>query len=85
METLYKLADGKAEAMEFVVNEEAKCTGVPLREMKLIPNVLIAAIIRKGKSLVADGNTEIRVNDHVILVAEAGKIKTINDIMKGAT
>ncbi len=85
METLYRLADGKAEALEFKVNEDAKCIGVPLRDLALKPNVLIAAVIRGAKSIVPDGNMEIHADDHVVLVAETGKIKTINDMMRGAS
>ena len=85
METLYRLADGKAEALEFKVNEGAKCIGVPLRELELKPNVLIAAVIRGGKSIVPDGSMEIQAEDHVVLVAESGKIATINDMMRGAS
>ena len=84
METLYKLADGKAEALEFRVTEGAKCIGIPIRNMDLKPNVLLAAVIRGGKCIVPDGNTEIHAHDHVVIVAETDEVETINDIMRGA-
>ena len=84
METLYKLADGKAEAMEFRVSDKAKCRGIPLKDLKLKPNVLIAAIIRGGKSIIPDGSSEIRTNDHTIVVTEAGWLKDLDDMMAGA-
>ena len=82
METLYKLADGKAEALEFRVTTEAKCIGVPIRELRLKPNVLIAAVIRGGKSIIPDGSTEIKAGDHAVIVTEAGWLETIDGIMK---
>ena len=47
--------------------------------------LLIAAVIRGGKSIVPDGSMEIQAEDHVVLVAESGKIATINDMMRGAS
>ena len=44
--TLYKIVDGKAEALEFSVKGEAKFLNLPLYRLKLKKNVLIAAIIR---------------------------------------
>lgn len=47
--TLYKIVDGKAEALEFSVKGEAKFLNLPLYRLKLKRNVLIAAIIRARK------------------------------------
>ena len=81
METLYRLADGKIEALEFCVGEHAACVGKPLRELKLRPNTLIAAVIRGGKCLLPDGNTVILPGDHAIVVSAAGKLKNLDDIV----
>ena len=83
METLYRLADGKAEALEFRVSDKAKCRGIPIRDLKLKPNVLVAAVIRGGKNILPDGNTEIHSDDHAVIVTEAGWLKDIDDIMAG--
>ncbi len=81
METLYRLADGKVEALEFRVGENAACTGKPLRSLKLKPNTLLAAIIRGSKSLLPDGDTLILPGDHAIIVSAAGKLKNLDDIL----
>lgn len=83
METLYRLADGKAEAMEFKVGEDAKCVGVQLRDLPIKPNVLIAAVIRGKHSILPDGTTKIQPGDHAVIVTYAGKIKDIDDIVEG--
>ena len=83
METLYKLADGKAEAMEFHISDKAKCRGIPIKDLKLKPNVLVASVIRGGKSILPDGNTEIRTGDRAIIVTEAGWLTDIDDMMAG--
>ena len=81
METLYKLADGKAEAIEFVVGDSAKCIGVPLRELKLKPNIIVAAIIRGRNTLVPNGDAVLKSGDHAIISALAGEIENIDDIL----
>lgn len=81
METLYKLADGRVEALEFTVGEGFAGAGQTLRELKLRRGVLVCAVIRGAKSIIPDGNTALCPNDHVIIVASAGVVKTLDDIL----
>ncbi|MBR1456180.1 MAG: Trk system potassium transporter TrkA [Oscillospiraceae bacterium] len=83
METLYRLADGMVEALEFRVGEDSACVGVPLKELKLRPNVLICALIRGRESIIPDGGTVIRPGDHAILVSAAGRLEKLDDIVEG--
>jgi len=82
METLYLLADGKVEALEFKVSEGAACAGVKLKDLKLKKNILISAIIRGSKSIIPDGNTVIMPGDHAIIVTTAGRLKNIDAIIE---
>ena len=82
METLYRLADGKAEALEFRVSKDARCAGIPLSELNLKPNVLIAGVIRGNKTLVPDGSTVIQPGDHAVIVTDAGWLQDIDSILK---
>lgn len=81
METLYKLADGRVEALEFTVGEGFAGAGQTLRELKLRRGVLVCAVIRGAKSIIPDGNTALCANDHVIIAASAGMVKTLDDIL----
>ena len=83
METLYRLADGKVEALEFKVSEDSACVNIPLKDLKLKPNILISAIIRGGKSIVPDGNTCILPGDHAVIVTAAGRIENMDAILEG--
>lgn len=83
METLYKLADGKAEALEFTVGDDFACAGQTLRELRLKPGVLICAIIRGSRSIIPDGSTQILAGDHAIIVSAAGRLKTLDGILEG--
>lgn len=82
METLYRLADGKVEALEFKVSDDSACVGIPLKELRLKPNILISAIIRGSRSIIPDGDTRILPGDHAIIVSSAGRLKDIDAIVE---
>ena len=82
METLHRLADGEVEAMEFKVSEGAACVGIPLRDLKLKKDTLVSAVIRDGKSIIPGGGTTIRPGDHAVIVARAGRIKTLDEALE---
>ncbi len=81
METLYRLADGKLEALEFRVSADSSCVNVPLKDLKLRPNILISAIIRGSKSIIPDGSSRILPGDHAVIVAEAGRLQSLDGIL----
>lgn len=81
METLYKLADEKAEAIEFIIGEDAKVNGKPLKELGLKQNTLIAAVIRGKTIIMPNGETVLQPGDHAVICAKAGVIKGIDDIL----
>lgn len=82
METLYRLADGKVEALEFKVSPHSACVNIPLKELKLRPQVLICAVIRGNKSIIPDGNTRILPGDHAVIVTAAGKLQDLDAIVE---
>jgi trk system potassium uptake protein TrkA len=81
METLYRLADGKLEALEFQVSADSACVNIPLKDLKLRPNILISAIIRGSKSIIPDGSSRILPGDHAVIVAEAGRLQSLDGIL----
>ena len=82
VETLYQLFDGRAEALEFSINEKSEVTDVPLMQLNLKPNLLICAINRKGKILTPRGQNMIKVGDTVIVVTTNRGLNDIRDILK---
>ncbi len=82
METMYRLADGKVEALEFKVREDAACVGVPLRDLRLKPNILVCAVIRGSHSIIPDGNTRIFPGDHAVVVTAAGRLNDIDAMVE---
>lgn len=82
METLYRLADGKVEALEFKVAEGSACIGVPLKTLRLKPNIIISAIVRGNKTIIPGGDTEICAGDHAVVVTKAGWLKDLDAIVE---
>ena len=82
IETLYRLADDKAEALEFIVSPDARCIGIPLRELRMKPGILIAGIIRRHTPIIPAGNDSILAGDRVIVVSAKERLQDLSDIMK---
>lgn len=84
VETLYKLMDGRAEALEFNVQSDFNALHIPLKNMKLKNNILIAGIIRKRKAFVPSGDDEIIVGDKVIVISKATDeiMNDLSDILR---
>ncbi|MBQ3814941.1 MAG: Trk system potassium transporter TrkA, partial [Clostridia bacterium] len=75
VETLYKLNDGRAEALEFFVKDPIEgVTEVPIIALgkMLKPNILIAGIIRSRKTIVPGPTDMIHPGDRVIVLAGGG-------------
>ena len=82
VETLYKLIDGKAEVLEFNVFDDFKFVDIPLKNMKLKKNVLIAGIIRRRKPIIPSGLDVIMSGDKVIVVTAGRQLNNLSDIME---
>lgn len=75
------IADGKAEAIEFVVDNASKGAGIPLKQLKLKPNVLIACISKGARTVIPDGSTSFDVGDTIVVVTNNNsRIMCLNDI-----
>ena len=80
VETLYKMFDGKAEVLEFGVRPDYKFCDIPLREITLKPNILIAGIIRGRKPIIPSGNDVILPGDKVIVMTAGHVLLDLSDI-----
>ena len=83
MNALYRIAGGKAEAMEFRVSSATRNLKVPLKELKLRRGVLIAVIVRGKKVIIPEGSTCLEQGDDVIVIARDSGILDLNDIYEG--
>lgn len=73
---LYRIADGKAEAIAFDVSDNCGKIQIPFLspEFKLRKGVLIAAIIRGKEIIIPNGNSSIQPGDTVVVVTDVNNV-----------
>ena len=82
VEKLYRLMDGKAEALEFIARASDPYIGIPLRDLSVRPGTLVAVIVRHGKVIVPFGNDHIESSDSVVIIACQSGIGDLNEVIK---
>ena len=79
--SVHTIADGQAEAVEFLVDGFAKHRDTPLKMLKLKNNVLIASITHGTQTEIPNGDSKFTEGDTVVVVTSGrGVLKQINDI-----
>ena len=81
IETLYHMFDSRAEAIEFRVDEKSEVTDIPLKDLNLKKNLLIAFINRNGSILLPTGQDSIQVGDTAMIVTTETGFTDIRDIL----
>ena len=82
VENLYKLLGGAIEAVEFTATATTKFLDTPLKNLRLKPGMLVAAIAREGKTVIPDGSTSIRAGDKVIVMAKSLFLQDLDEILQ---
>ena len=80
--TLYRLVDNRVEALEFLAKRQESIYDVPLRELNIKENCLIACIIRGSRVIIPDGNATIKLGDNVIVVTTHKNFDDLTDIFE---
>jgi len=81
IETLYKIVGDQVEAIEFTANETTSFLDIPLRDLEIVDDVLIAVIVRKNDIIIPHGNDMVMLGDSVVLIAKNKQINDLNDII----
>ena len=82
IETLYHMFDSRVEAIEFIVEENSKVSGVPIKDLKLKKDVLISFINHNGHIIIPTGNDKIEDGDTVMIVTKNTGFTGIDDIVR---
>lgn len=81
--TVHSIADGQAEAVEFIADANTLHCGEPLKKIKLKKNVLIVCIMHGLQLEIPNGDSSFDYGDTVIIVTGAGRvIYQLNDIFE---
>ena len=79
--SVHTIADGQAEAMEFLVDGNTKHCGKPLKDIRLKPDVLLVSINHNGHNEIANGNSVFEAGNTVLVVTNGREvIRQLNDI-----
>ena len=79
--SVHAIADGQAEAVEFVVDEDTPNCGIPLKNIRTKSDVLIAGIIHNTTSVVPNGESLFMPGDRVVVVtSHRGSLQQLSDI-----
>lgn len=81
--TVYNIAEGQAEALEFVVDEKTLHIGEPLKKIRIRKGVLIACISHGSQTEIPSGDSTFGERDSVIVIAHGGtRLLQLNDIFE---
>ena len=81
--SVHSIADGQAEAVEFLVDETTLHRGEPLKKLRLRRNVLIVCIMHGNEIQIPNGESCFAAGDTLILVTNSSNvILQLNDIFE---
>lgn len=82
IQTLYRIANDKIEAIEFeIANDEFEMKNIPLKNLNIKENTLIAFIIRENKLIIPKGDDSITTGDKVVVITLNKSFDNIEDIL----
>ena len=82
VETLYRLMDDGAEALEFKVKDDPRLVRIPLKQLQTKSQVLIAGIVRGRETIVPAGDDVILPEDRVVVITAGRRLNDLADILK---
>jgi trk system potassium uptake protein TrkA len=81
--TIHTIADGQAEAIEFLIDRTTLNCGIPLKKLKTKKNVLIACINRGESVEIPNGDSKFVLGDRVVVVVSGPEpLLQFNDIFE---
>ena len=80
--TLHRLVDNRVEALEFGISKPTNYTSIPLKNLKLKKDFLLASIIRENHVIIPSGNDTLEPFDSVVIVTTNSNVKDLSDILE---
>ena len=82
VERIYSIMGNQAEAIEFVVSNDASYLSIPLSMLSIDSNSLVAVIVRGTRVIVPFGSDTIEKGDHVVVMTKQTGLASLDDIVK---
>ena len=80
IETMHMMLGGKAEALEFRIADNSPVANIPLQDLHIRKNILLACIHRNGRVIIPRGHDFMRAGDTVVVITTKKGLKDIKDI-----
>lgn len=83
IKTLHRIVGGRVEALEFIVSANAPYANVPLKNLSIKQDVLLAGIVRQnGQPIIPSGADCLLPGDDVIVITTGTRIRDLQDILQ---
>ena len=81
VERMYRLMNGRAEALEFIARAGAPYIGVPLKSLNIRDGALVAVIVRGNHVSVPFGDDTIEEEDRVVIITRVTGVMDLSDVL----
>ena len=82
VERMYRIMDGQAEALEFIVKEGESYLGKTLNDLNVDPDTIVAVIVRGNRVIVPFGGDVIEAGDRVVIMTKRQGVASLGDVLK---
>jgi len=82
IESVHSLQNGAAEVIEAEALETSPLVGRPLRDLRLPDGVRVGAVMRRGKPIDINGDTQIVARDRVVMFALADRVHQVEQMFR---
>ncbi len=82
LDSLYYIFERKVEIMELKVNENADYLDIPIKDLRVDDDVIIASIIRNGDCIIPMGDDVIKAGDRVIISTTHKGITKLDKVLE---
>lgn len=83
IKALHRVVGGRVEALEFIVGGKAPYVNIPLKDLPIRQEVLLAGIVRQnGQAIIPSGSDTLQPGDDVVVITTGARINDLRDILQ---
>ena len=82
VESLRALPQAESEILEFIVTDQSKITGLPLKSLHFPTDAIISMVVRGNEPIIPTGNLMIQNDDRVIIFSKPEAYSKLNKLFK---
>ncbi|MBO8142755.1 MAG: Trk system potassium transporter TrkA [Firmicutes bacterium] len=83
VESLSLFEEGRAEAVELVVEAGSRAEGKRLMDLGRLPGAIVGAVVRRDEVIIPKGQTVVKAGDHLVLFGTVEALERIQRMFRG--